>query len=45
MSIGHLHDDELLYLAKHFLSDKDCLALALSGANESFTRLFGNNRL
>ena len=43
MSIGHLHDDLLLYLTKS-LSAKDCLSLALSGANERFSFLYGYNR-
>ena len=44
MSIAHLHDDMLLYLTKHFVGNKDCVALALSDANERFTALFGENR-
>ena len=43
MSIGHLHDDLLLYLTKS-LSANDCLSLAISGANERFSFLYGYNR-
>jgi len=31
-------------LAKKFLSEKDCLALALSGVSKRFAELFGTNR-
>ena len=41
----HLTDDMLLYLAKYYITERDCLALALSGVSERFTQLYGSNRL
>jgi len=43
MSIGHLYDDLLFYLAK-YLKPRDHLALALSGENERFSVLYGTDR-
>ena len=39
-----LPDLVLHRLAKKFLSEKDCLALALSGVSKRFAELFGTNR-
>jgi len=39
-----LIDDMLLYLAKHYFPNKDCLSLALSGVSEIFQVLYGTNR-
>ena len=43
VGIQYLHDDMLLLLSK-YLSEKDCLALAISGANKRFSELYGINR-
>ena len=40
-----LPDDMLIYLAKHFLKEQDCLALALSGSSYNFPSLYTANRL
>ena len=40
-----LPDDMLIYLAKHFLKEQDCLALALSGSSFNFPSLYTANRL
>ena len=40
-----LPDDMLLYIAKHFLKEQDCLALALSGSSYNFPSLYAANRL
>ncbi len=38
-------DDIFFHLAKHHLSEKDCLALALSGAiSKRFAALHGENK-
>jgi len=39
-----LTDDMLWYLSRHFLSERDRLALALSGTSERFILLYANNR-
>ena len=39
-----LPDLVLHRIAKKFLSEKDCLALALSGVSKRFAELFGTNR-
>jgi len=38
-------DDMLLYLAKHYLKEQDCLALAISGSSYNFPSLYAANRL
>ena len=43
VGIQYLHDDMLFFLSK-YLSEKDCLALAISGANKRFSELYGINR-
>ena len=40
-----LPDDMLIYLAKHFLKEQDCLALALSGSSYNFPSLYTAKRL
>ena len=37
-----LSDDILFFLAKYFLNNTDCLALALSGSSESFPTILGS---
>ncbi len=44
MVLPYLHDDMLLFLAKYYLSERDNLDLAISGASERFTILYGINR-
>ena len=39
-----LPDTVLTILSKQYLSEKDCLALALSGVSKRFSELFGTNR-
>ena len=39
-----LPDVFLLLLAKHYLSEKDCISLAISGASDRFSFLFWSNR-
>ncbi len=39
-----LNEDMLLHLSRHYLSERDRLALALSGTSERFTLLFTSNR-
>ena len=40
----HLPDDMLLFLAKHYLKEQDCLSLAMSGASDTFASLYTTNR-
>lgn len=45
VALPSLPDDIFLHLAKYHLTERDCLALALSGAmNESYASLHGINR-
>ena len=44
MVFPYLPDDMLLFLAKHYLNERDHLALAIAGASERFTTLYGINR-
>jgi len=43
VGIQYLIDDMLFFLCK-YLSEKDCLALAISGANQRFSFLYGIKR-